>query len=52
MGMVDRLILNKALSHTRREIGLTNIRTSLKSNYEIIQKAHDSIHEFMYLVSL
>jgi len=52
MSTVDRLILNKALSHTRREIGLTNIRTSLKSNYEIIQKAHDSIHEFMYLVSL
>lgn len=52
MSTVDKSILNKALSHTRREIGFTNIRASLKSNYEIIQKTHDSIHEFMYLVSL
>jgi hypothetical protein len=52
MSMVDKLILNKALSHTREEIGLPNIRTSLKSNYELTQKTHDSIHEFMYLVSL
>lgn len=52
MSTVDKSILDKAFSHTRKEIGLSNIRTSLKSNYEIIQRTHDSIHEFMYLVSL
>jgi len=52
MSIVDKSALNEALSHTRKEIGLPNIRTSVKSNYEIIRKAHDSVHEFMYLASV
>ncbi len=51
MGTVDNSLIDKALSHIEQEIGFPNIRTSIKSNYEIIQKTHDSIHEFMYLVS-
>ncbi len=52
MSTVDKSILNIALSHTRKEIGLANMRASLKNNYEIIQKTHDSIHEFVYLAPL
>jgi len=52
MSIVDKSALNKALSHTKKEVGLPNIRTSIKSNYEIIRKAHDSVHEFMYLASV
>ena len=52
MNTVDKSILNIALLHTRKEIGLANMRASLKSNYEIIQKTHDSIHEFVYLAPL
>ena len=51
MSTVDKSLLDKALSHIEKEVGFPNIRTSIESNYEIIQKAHDSIHEFMYLVS-
>jgi len=49
MGTVDKSALNRALSHTKKEIGLSNLRISLESNYAVIQKAHDSIHEFVYL---
>jgi len=52
MSKVDKSILNVALSHTRKEIGLANMRSSLKSGYETIQKTHDSIHEFIYLTPL
>jgi hypothetical protein len=49
MSKVDKSALNRALSHTKKEIGLSNLRISLDSNYDVIQKAHDSIHEFVYL---
>ena len=49
MSKVDKSALNRALSHTKKEIGLSNLRISLESNYDVIQKAHDSIHEFVYL---
>jgi len=52
MSVVDKSTLDKAFSHIRKEAGLPNIRTSLKSNYEAIQKAHDSIHEFVYLAPI
>lgn len=52
MGTVDKSMLNIALSHTKKEIGMANMRTSLKSDYETIQKTHDSIHEFIYLAPL
>lgn len=51
MNTTNKSLLDKALSHIQEEIGLPNIRTSIQSNYQMIQKAHDSIHEFMYLVS-
>lgn len=44
--------VDKAFSHIQEEIGLANIRISIQGNYEIIQKAHDSIHELMYLAPL
>lgn len=49
--MTDDLI-SKTLSHTVKEIGIPNMRISLKGNFEEIQKAHDSIHEFIYLAPL
>jgi hypothetical protein len=52
MSIADKSTLDKALSHMKKEIGFPNIRISLKSNYEAIQKAHDSIHEFVYLAPL
>ena len=52
MNTVDKSLFNKAFSHTKEEIGLSNIRISIQDNYEIVQKAHDSIHEFLYLVAL
>jgi len=52
MGTVDKSMLNIALSHTKKEIGMANMRASLKSDYETVQKAHDSIHEFIYLAPL
>lgn len=45
-------IVAKAFSHTRKEVGLPNMRTSIQANYEMVQKAHDSIHEFVYLAPL
>lgn len=52
MSKVDKSPFNRALSHTKKEIGLSNLRISLESNYDVIQKAHDSIHEFIYLGAL
>lgn len=51
MNRIDKSAIDNALSHIGQEIGFENIRISIESNYEMIQKAHDSIHEFMYLVS-
>lgn len=45
-------LLSKALSHTFEEVGFPSMKISLENNFEEIQKAHDSIHEFMYLASL
>jgi hypothetical protein len=52
MDAVDKSMLKTALSHTRKEIGMANMRSSLKSDYETIRKTHDSIHEFIYLAPL
>lgn len=51
MNRIDKSAIDNALSHIRQEIGFENIRISIESNYEMIQKAHDSIHESMYLAS-
>lgn len=45
-------MLSKALSHIQKEIEIPNIVTSIEINFEEIQKAHDSIHEFIYLAPL
>lgn len=45
-------LLSKAFSHTFEEVGFENMRISLENNFEEIQKAHDSIHEFIYLAHL
>lgn len=42
-------LLCKAISHTFEEVGFENMRISLENNFEELQKAHDSIHEFIYL---
>ncbi len=52
MKVVDNLAFNRGLSHTLVEVGIPNICISIQTNYELIQKAHDSIHEFMYLAPL
>jgi len=44
--------VKSAYQHTLKELGLENVRSSLKLEFENLQKAHDSIHEFMFLVSL
>lgn len=43
---------DRAICHLLQEIELPNILTSLEANYDVIEKAHDSIHEFMYLAGL
>ena len=43
---------NKAFSHILNEIRIPNIAISIKNNFEELQKPHDSIHEFMHLVTL
>lgn len=45
-------LLSKAISHTFEEVEFENMRISLENNFEEIQKAHDSIHEFIYLAHL
>lgn len=46
-------IFKKAFSHTLSELEIYNITESIKkSNFEIVSKAHDCIHEFIYLASL
>jgi len=52
MDTVEKSALDKALSHTKKEIGLSNLRVSLERDYDTIQKTHDSIHEFIYLGTL
>ncbi|MCD6482923.1 MAG: hypothetical protein J7K83_01480, partial [Candidatus Aenigmarchaeota archaeon] len=41
---------DKIVQHTMNEIQITNILTSLQiADYNLLQKAHDSIHEFIYI---
>ncbi len=46
------LLPKKALSHLLEEIELPNMIVSVESNFERVRKAHDSIHEFIYLAPL
>jgi Holliday junction resolvase RusA-like endonuclease len=45
-------VSERAICHLLPELEFPNILTSLESDYEVIEKAHDSIHEFMYIVGL
>lgn len=46
-------IFKKAFNHTLTELEIYNITESIKKgNFEMISKAHDSIHEFIYLAPL
>lgn len=49
---MDERMLKGALSHIQGELEFPNIVISLSHNYEEMQKAHDSIHEFIYLAPL
>lgn len=44
--------VKSAYQHTAKELGLRNVRPSLKLGFENLRKAHDSIHEFMFLAPL
>jgi len=44
--------IESALKHIRDESGLHYIEPSLKAEFDALQKAHDTIHEFMYLAPL
>lgn len=43
---------DRAICHLLPEFELPNVITSLEVDYETIEKAHDSIHEFMYIAGL
>jgi hypothetical protein len=45
-------LVQSAYRHTLGELGLENIKPSLKLEFESLQKAHDAIHEFMLLAPL
>jgi len=44
--------IESALKHIHDESGLHYIEPSLKAEFDVLQKAHDAIHEFMYLAPL
>lgn len=44
--------LSRAFSHTVKELEIPNIKLSLRSDLEEIRRVHDSVHEFLFLVSL
>jgi len=45
-------VIGSAYYHIDKELRLENVKPSLRIGYENLQKAHDSIHEFMLLASL
>jgi len=48
--MVEDDIFRKVFSHTLEELEVPNLAISLqRSDFEKLRKAHDSIHEFVYL---
>lgn len=48
----NNAVPDRATSHLFTEIELPNMLTSLQADYETIERVHDSIHEFMYLIAL
>jgi len=48
--MIEDNIFKKVFSHFFEELGITNLTISIqKSDFKKLQKAHQSIHEFIYL---
>jgi len=45
-------LIGPAYYHMVKEVGLENVKPSLRIEFANLQKAHDSIHEFMLLGSL
>jgi len=45
-------LVESAYRHTVRELGLENVKPSLRLEFESLQTAHDAIHEFMLLAPL
>lgn len=47
---MEKEVWNKVIQHTVNEIQIPNILSSLQAvDYDLLQKAHDSIHEFIYI---
>ncbi len=47
---MKRGVLSKVVQHIMNEIQVPNILSSLQVvDYDLLQKAHDSIHEFIYI---
>lgn len=44
-----RECIELAYNHLSKETGLENVKPSLKEKFEPLQKAHDSIHQFMLM---
>ena len=44
--------IESAIQHTSNESGFYHVEPSLRAEFDILQKAHDSIHEFMLLAPL
>jgi hypothetical protein len=44
--------VESAIKHVHDEFGVEYIAPSLKAEFDILQDAHDAIHEFMYLAPL
>ncbi len=50
---MEKEIWNKVIQHTMNEIQIPNILSSLQIvDYGLLRKAHDSIHEFIYIAPL
>lgn len=45
-------IVKSAYQHTVSELGLENVKPSLRLEFKTLEKAHDAIHEFIYLQAL
>jgi len=50
---MERKVWSRIVQHTINEIQIPNILSSLQiANYDLLRKAHDSIHEFIYIAPL
>ena len=45
-------LLESACLHVESEFGLENVRPSLRTEFQNLRRAHDAVHEFMFLAPL